>query len=391
MKQSKAQSQNMPSGHDLTALGVASESPTKIFPHEAGLDAVLKHEGAIPLVPRNGLRLLDLRQSAERADDAEVAKIAQRFDAPVEVLHDILYHGADLELYQGSVWQGDRVFDGMYHSSPPTDQRPAIDQLKRAGRVRKLEGCYAYIQKRGPQNYFHWMIESFPRLQLVVPLIEAGQIDGIVLLYERDAPSFVSQSICIDYPHVVDRVVNSPGPVISVEDLHFFVSGGAAAGQQPGSATRITTATKAMIDNVPRKTTPGEHVVFVTRNSFQRNLINETALIEYLSRYYEVDVVSGHTLTVAEQRERFATPRAIVGVHGAGLSNAVYAPMGCKLIEINSSKYLYRTHCFYDVSILARGIPFVALGDRVKTKKTKRFEDIFISPDRFVEIRNLIS
>lgn len=374
----------------------ATPSPPGVaFPCEAGLEAVQPHLGSVPFIPRRGLRVLDARLSTERHDE-EVARrirnLGKRFAEPIEVRRDVLYHGADLSVFRNSIWQGNTVFDGINNLKPNTDNYDMMKRLKNIGKYEKFNGKYAYIQKTAPYNYFHWTLECLPRLWILAPLIKGGQLDGVILVYGKEPPSFVAESIRFNFPEFSDRIIVTKSPLIVVDDLHFFVSGGPAVGQN--SLTRVSTATKEMIDATSRRDEPEDHIAFVPRGSLgNRKLVNEDALIEYLQRYYKVDVIVGHALSVAEQRKRFSSPKAIVGVHGAGLSNVIYGPRGCMLIEISTTQYLARTASFHDPSLLSGGAPYVVLGDQVGDRsaiENNIGNDIFISPEKFSMIRELI-
>jgi len=69
------------------------------------------------------------------------------------------------------------------------------------------------------------------------------------------------------------------------------------------------------------------------RDSAARPLVNERALVEALERrgYRELTL---STLSVEEQIATFARAESIVAPHGAGLVHLMFAPPGCRLLEI---------------------------------------------------------
>ena len=73
-------------------------------------------------------------------------------------------------------------------------------------------------------------------------------------------------------------------------------------------------------------------------NTNQRVLVNESKLLNRLvSRGFRSIELS--KLSFDEQVDLFAHAEAVIGVHGAGLSNLVFAPAGCHVIEIAGQSY----------------------------------------------------
>ena len=58
--------------------------------------------------------------------------------------------------------------------------------------------------------------------------------------------------------------------------------------------------------------------------------------------------VDPETLPLAQQIQLFSSARAVCGVHGAGLTNMVWCPPGCRIIELMADNYL--NGCFESIS-----------------------------------------
>src|SRR5207244_2202402 len=79
----------------------------------------------------------------------------------------------------------------------------------------------------------------------------------------------------------------------------------------------------------------GSLKVYVSRSDAEhRRLTNEADLIRMLTEQ-GFTVVSPGQLSFAAQVELFARARVIVGVHGAGLTNLIWAPRNCTVIELS--------------------------------------------------------
>jgi capsular polysaccharide biosynthesis protein len=77
-------------------------------------------------------------------------------------------------------------------------------------------------------------------------------------------------------------------------------------------------------------------LLYVSRaDAAQRHILNEGELEDSLARLGFKSFVPGRC-NVAEQIRAFSSARVIVGVHGAGMTNMVYAPAHASYIEIVS-------------------------------------------------------
>lgn len=140
---------------------------------------------------------------------------------------------------------------------------------------------------------------------------------------------------------------------------------------------------------------PGEKVIVISRaNASNRRLVNEQALIDHLSARFPVQVMIGDRLSVAQQREVMAGARAVVGVHGAGLTNTVFAPQGARLIEITSGQYVNRTASFHDAALVCGILPLLVLaeehGDRTEVVANVG-NDLYLDPAGFDAICAMIA
>ena len=74
--------------------------------------------------------------------------------------------------------------------------------------------------------------------------------------------------------------------------------------------------------------------LFISRqDSLTRNIINESDILSLLKDYnFEVQTLS--TKNFLAQKELFASSKFIITMHGAALSNLLFAPSGSTIVEI---------------------------------------------------------
>jgi capsular polysaccharide biosynthesis protein len=91
--------------------------------------------------------------------------------------------------------------------------------------------------------------------------------------------------------------------------------------------------------------------LYVTRRDARRRILNEDAVITLVGQY-GFEVVCPGDLSVVEQVTHFSEASVIVGPHGAGFTNMIFAPEGATLVELFGSNYV--NGCFWAITNLRR-------------------------------------
>ena len=89
--------------------------------------------------------------------------------------------------------------------------------------------------------------------------------------------------------------------------------------------------------------------IYVTRGSARntRRVVNERQVTDLLRRWGFLIVDPGG-MTVQEQIDVFASADVIVGPHGAGLTNLVFAPPGVRVLELFAPRYV--NPCYWAIA-----------------------------------------
>lgn len=179
-------------------------------------------------------------------------------------------------------------------------------------------------------NYHHWVIDCLPRLRYA---LEDGELaDCLVVVPGRMSPFQQDslQQLGLDSR----RLLPFQGQAWRFEQLYFPSIGVFSPFELGWLRNRLyrpqSTATRRL---------------YISRGDAQtRRLLNEEALGPIFSRHgFEVITLTGRTF--AEQLELFATASHIMGAHGAGLTNLLFAPAGATLIELAPNDQI--NHCFW--------------------------------------------
>jgi capsular polysaccharide biosynthesis protein/Tfp pilus assembly protein PilF len=175
----------------------------------------------------------------------------------------------------------------------------------------------------GSRNYYHWMVDYLPRL--AAP--EAAT--GWPLLVNDDLTEF--QRACLSHLSISDdRLRRVPMPaIIETGELIAPPVGCVQQRLRHGVAAWLRDAFVA--GSAPAG---GARRIYVSRrDSLRRRLVNEEEAIAALA-LLDFEIVVPGTMSVVEQARLFAGAAIIVGVHGAGLTNMIFAPARATIIEL---------------------------------------------------------
>lgn len=225
--------------------------------------------------------------------------------------------------------------------------------------LKEVEGRVAVIASTGGEaNYFHWMFDVLPRLELLQrSLVAYDKIYLNPLKHPFQKETFKKLNIDPDKVIWAEKRSHLQADILIVPSL------AAESGTVP---TWVTAFLKdKFLDPIER---PVKKRLYISRkNALKRKILNESELLSALQNYGFEEVLL-EKLSVAEQAQLFAQAEWIVAPHGAGLTNLAFCGPGATLIEIFNPHYL--NSCFWNITaqnqikhhcIIAEGV-----GDNIK-------------------------
>ncbi|WP_426491035.1 glycosyltransferase family 61 protein [Hymenobacter sp. 102] len=178
-------------------------------------------------------------------------------------------------------------------------------------------------------NYYHWLIDSLPRLHLVR---EAGLLDAVDYFVVYDArKQFVLDTLAalgIGPERLLDVRTT---PHLRARQL---LATSAVRGRLTHTpAWACTFLRGALLPPPPVQRTFSPLVYISRRDAPGRHILNEPELEAMLQEYgFETHVLTPYSQ--AEKIALFAQARVVVASVGAGLANLVVSPPGAQLIEL---------------------------------------------------------
>jgi capsular polysaccharide biosynthesis protein len=196
----------------------------------------------------------------------------------------------------------------------------------------------AVLASTAGENYFHWLFDVLPRMRL----LGTEPCDWV---YVQTELPFQQEAL--------RRVGVPPSRWITAGANRHLQADVLIAPSLPGNSGQVTAETRSWLRGLlmgPEGDLPGRggSRLFISRMDARiRRLENEAEVIRVLeTRGFEVLRLAGRSM--AEQAAIFAGARAVVGMHGAGLSNLVFCAPGTRVLELFSEAYLnpcYRGLC----------------------------------------------
>ncbi|MBW7467517.1 hypothetical protein ABID22_002970 [Pontibacter aydingkolensis] len=185
----------------------------------------------------------------------------------------------------------------------------------------------------GENNYFHWMVDSLPRLHLLEKAGWLNKIDWFVvptqsLPFQKDTLRLLGIN--------TTKIVEGHSIGHFQADTLFASTFVRNIEHIPSWACQflrdkfLPTAQK--IINSPKR-------IYISRqDSDVRNVANEPEVVELLNKYGFQPVVLSD-FTFSEQVALFASAEFVVSPHGAGLTNLVFCQKGTQVIELFAQEY----------------------------------------------------
>lgn len=231
-----------------------------------------------------------------------------------------------------------------------------------------VAGTSALLAAASGANYYHWLIESLPRLWLIEQAgLTLNEIDRF-LVNDEQYPFHTQTLEVLGIPHV-KRMITRKNRVYRCERL---VIPSLPAGPMVYPSWALAFLRERFL---PAAAPVHLERVFISRRqAARRKLVNESEIEERLRRA-GFKTVMLEQLSFREQVGLFRSASGVVAPHGAGLSNLVFAQAHTKVIELVSPSFI--NHCYQKLAG-AMQLPYAeVVGDLTTTARKRAEEDDF--------------
>lgn len=225
------------------------------------------------------------------------------------------------------------------------------------GNVQDLRGNWYSMLLYYSQEYFHWFCDVLPCLYKVKALLP----QDTHYIIQNNPPTWMCESIEL-IGISLEKCYEFDGHLpLKLEKLYFTPPVAMTGDHDPEALkwVRNKILKKAgLLSSIKPKLR-----LYVSRSKAKcRRIVNEEELLKRLS-IFDFQVVLAEMLTLKQQINLFSQAEWIVGPHGAGLTNMLYAPEGTKIIEFFEPSILRR--CYYQMSQALNHSHYISVGETI--------------------------
>ena len=201
----------------------------------------------------------------------------------------------------------------------------------------------AAITQQRSMGFYHWLAECVPRLMMVLPLMREHKKMKLVL---PRGPMFVVDIVDLVFSREgwsMDRVVPyNPYETRLYVDQLYYPDWRVMDGRDdmyyfaPRSALELVRDYFVPDAAKTPATAAVSKVLYVERAGGKGRLVtNERDVLKVLREHYgkRLQVVDGSKLGMAKQIELFSTAQVVIGTHGGGLTNVIFARPNTTVVE----------------------------------------------------------
>lgn len=180
----------------------------------------------------------------------------------------------------------------------------------------------------GSTNYYHWTIDFLP---LLFSVLTDEEIKDIPIVINGDLASF--QKEILKYK----RLTRTNLIKVRYPSAHQFSSCLVPIMDFDNRIKCLKFCAKDILKKQKNITVPDAKKIYLKRgDSAHRQAIGEEKLVKKLEQNGFLAIDAGQ-YSIFEQMAIFSKAQVVVGVHGAALTNIVYAESSCCVVEITSS------------------------------------------------------
>lgn len=220
--------------------------------------------------------------------------------------------------------------EGVYHL--PTRRRLSEDKWSAQGFLSKpkmLSGAWTSILSNwnDGRNYFHWLLDGLTRLAVRDELPETTKI-----LIPTNPSRFVTETIRL--LSLEDQAVPAPAECVQPEQFYFCSPTAMTGAWNPHGYEWLRRKFSAHFADAG-----SGPPVFLTRRGASRLPSNiEEIEGHFLSKGFRI--IDCGSMTVLEQIRALSAAPAVAGLHGAAMTNLLWARSGTPVLEIFQPGYL---------------------------------------------------
>ncbi|MCE0523006.1 MAG: glycosyltransferase family 61 protein [Methylacidiphilales bacterium] len=208
--------------------------------------------------------------------------------------------------------------------------REGVPKGRKQPAPKKVPGVYLLAGTEFHNHYAHLFCDVLPRLKLFEEAGLAGQYPNIL---PPKSHAFADEAISLLDLEKSGSVRWDDG-CWQLDGLYFVSAFKRFCSWTPESAFWIRQKFNPDLDRKP----PGRKLFYISRRRGVRPALNEEEILDAI-KPWGITVVEPDRLPLREQVDLFSEAGLIMGPQGAGIQNALWAPQGCRVLELISPRF----------------------------------------------------
>ena len=245
---------------------------------------------------------------------------------------------------------------------------------------RVLKGNWYSTISYFSDSYHHWLWDDLPRLMTALPHLPS---DTQFLIPEKPKDYHIEALGALGIEQ--SRLVEHSAEVETKSENLWFAS---PLGHSEWAATapEIASKLRERFRKYADSNSVGERKIYISRQKArQRRFVNENELIPIIKEQ-GFEMVFAEDLNFREQAKLFGQASCILGVHGAGLTNMLFAKTESKVFEIQvDDPNCSRAHYWMMASILGHKYNCV-VGESIQNPSKNDDPDCHLDPESITSL-----
>lgn len=246
--------------------------------------------------------------------------------------------------------------------------------------LEQIPGQVAVLSGLSGHNYFHWMVDVLPRLELLQRSgMRLADIDWFWV--NQPQAAFQQETLRLLGIPAQKVLAGDSHPRIQAEQLIVPSFAGHLGWLEPWALAFLR---RQFLPLAAAATNQPERIYISRSRANHRRVLNEAAILEHLQGLGFV-AVELELLSLAEQISLFAQAKAIVAPHGGGLTNLIFCNPGTTVIECFAPSYI--RHYYWVISqqlglnhFFLEGEKFICQPIHQLMYPSPLMEDIWVDP-----------
>lgn len=253
------------------------------------------------------------------------------------------------------------VFAEFTYANHIDISKHSIFKRRKFPQLAHLKGNYATLCYPSSFAYFHWLVESLPRLRYIETYISS--LDGLFIPANVEPSILESLELC--------GVTRSQ--IIPLDMQSYYQPEILLIPQYCSGLNLPTWVSEYLKQKILKKDYQDSLInqqsakrVFISRqDASKRRITNEHELENILTEFNFVKVEL-RKLTFLEQAKLFASAEIVVAPHGAGLANVLFCNAGVKVLELLPCHSI-SPHLFHSITTSVMGSYYYLYGNPQST------------------------